>query len=95
MLFFKRGWISWVTLIAIGAVTLTGLGAQRLLKQTFAPHELNRRDAPPPIIAEPPPLPNSPIHFDSAEERHLRVVVVAKGLQQPWSIAFFRRERCS
>jgi glucose/arabinose dehydrogenase len=88
MLFFKRGWISWVTLIAIGAVTLTGLGAQRLLKQTFAPHELNRRDAPPPIIAEPPPLPNSPIHFDSAEERHLRVVVVAKGLQQPWSIAF-------
>jgi len=88
MLLFKRGWISWVTLIAIGAVTLTGLGAQRLLKQTFAPHELTRRDAPPPIIREPPPLPNAPINFDSAEERHLRAVVVAKGLQQPWSIAF-------
>jgi glucose/arabinose dehydrogenase len=80
--------MSWGTLIGAGAVTLTGIGAQQLLKQTFAPHELNSRDAPPAIIAEPPPLPNGPINFDSADERHLRAVVVAKQLQQPWSVAF-------
>ena len=28
------------------------------------------------------------MNFDTAEERRLRVVTVAKGLQQPWSFAF-------
>jgi glucose/arabinose dehydrogenase len=28
------------------------------------------------------------VNFESAEERHLRIVVVTKGLQQPWSVAF-------
>jgi len=57
-------------------------------KQTLAPHELASRDAPAPIIWEPPPLPNGHIDIESAEERNLRVVVITKGLQQPWSIAF-------
>ena len=28
------------------------------------------------------------IDFESAEERHLRAVLITKGLEQPWSIAF-------
>ena len=33
-------------------------------------------------------MPDGPIEFESAEQRHLRLVVVTKGLEQPWSIAF-------
>jgi aldose sugar dehydrogenase len=62
--------------------------AQSHPKQTLAPHELNNADAPPPIIWETPDLPNSGMKFDTAEERELRVSVVAKGLEQPWSVAF-------
>jgi len=57
-------------------------------RQTLAPHELNTRDAPAPIIWSTPELPSRPIDFESAEERRLRVAVIAKGLDQPWSMAF-------
>ncbi len=56
--------------------------------QTFAPHELTRGDAPPAIEWSPPELPRRPLELESAEERKLKVVVVAKHLQQPWSVAF-------
>jgi glucose/arabinose dehydrogenase len=43
----------------------------------------------PPAIAWPsPPIPDGPIMLESAEVRSLRVVVMTKALQQPWSIAF-------
>jgi len=71
-----------------GAAAVMGSGAQQLRKQTLAPHELNNSDAPPPILWETPALPDGSVNFESAEERHLRVVVVTKGLQQPWSVAF-------
>jgi len=85
---FNRVLARWVLLtVAAMAVLLTG-HAKQVGKQTLAPHEMNDRDAPPAILWKTPGLPDGSIHLDSAEERHLRVVVIAKGLQQPWSIAF-------
>jgi glucose/arabinose dehydrogenase len=57
-------------------------------RQTFAPHEVDKTDGPPPINWSTPELPSRSRTFESAEERHLRVVVVAKDLEQPWSVAF-------
>src|SRR5262249_44145154 len=34
------------------------------------------------------PLPKLPMEFDTAEGQRIRVVVVAKGLMYPWSLAF-------
>jgi aldose sugar dehydrogenase len=77
----------WATaiVVALVAVVSARAGQQR---QTLAPHELKNSDAPPPIIWSTPELPSRPLHVESAEERRLRVTVVAKGLQQPWSMAF-------
>ncbi len=33
-------------------------------------------------------MPKGNINYESAEEPRLRIVVLAKGLQQPWSMAF-------
>ena len=35
-----------------------------------------------------PPLPEAPVHYKTAEDQDIRVVVFARGLTQPWSIAF-------
>jgi glucose/arabinose dehydrogenase len=35
-----------------------------------------------------PPLPAGPLYYDTAEGQNIRVVVVARELEQPWSIAF-------
>src|SRR5436189_6407 len=43
---------------------------------------------PPPIVWAAPKLGHGPFPLETAEERSIRVVVVADGLQQPWSIAF-------
>ena len=56
--------------------------------QTFAPHELKAGDAPAPIVWSAPDLPRRPVSVESAEERTLEVAVVAKHLEQPWSLAF-------
>jgi glucose/arabinose dehydrogenase len=83
----KRSYLVW----GIGAIAATaavmGSGPERK-KQTLAPHELTTGDAPTPIIRETPALPNGGMNFDTAEEPHLRVVVVTQRLQQPWSLAF-------
>jgi glucose/arabinose dehydrogenase len=34
------------------------------------------------------PLPDKPMEFDTAEGQRIRVVVAAKGLTYPWSLAF-------
>src|SRR5205823_3931305 len=81
-------WLGWGMAIAAATAAVTGGGAQSGRKQTLAPHELNNKDAPPPILWETPALPDTSLNFESAEERHLRVVVITEGLQQPWSIAF-------
>jgi glucose/arabinose dehydrogenase len=57
-------------------------------QQTLAPHELNSRDAPAAIMWSTPALRHMPLEFDTAEEHGLRVAVIAKHLEQPWSVAF-------
>lgn len=74
--------------MGMGLIAIAVAAAQSSRKQTLAPHELNHSDAPPPIEWDTPALPDSVIKFDTAEERELRLVVVAKGLEQPWSVAF-------
>src|SRR4249920_3886248 len=37
---------------------------------------------------EPQPIPAEPIEFDTAEVMRIRVVPVARGLVNPWSLAF-------
>jgi len=75
--------------ITIAAATIAvASGAQDLRKQTLAPHEVRNGDAPAAILWEPPVVPDGTVDFESAEERNLRLVVVAKGLEQPWSVAF-------
>src|SRR5215208_3928811 len=71
--------------VAWAVVTSARAGQQR---QTLAPHELKNSDAPPPIVWSTPELPSHPINVESAEERRLRIAVVSKDLQQPWSMAF-------
>src|SRR5262245_13714428 len=43
---------------------------------------------PPPIVWAAPSLGTGPFPLESAEERNLRVVVVTRGFEQPWSMAF-------
>ncbi len=81
---FKAHRLAVPLVIAVAAASIHA-GQQR---QTLAPHELKHDDAPPPIIWSPPELPSRPIDFESAEERRLRLTVLATGLDQPWSIAF-------
>lgn len=73
--------------LLVSAITASAVVAQQQ-RQTLAPHELNRQDAPAAIEWPTPELPRHPIQTESAEERHLRVTVLARGLEQPWSVAF-------
>jgi glucose/arabinose dehydrogenase len=75
-----------IALVAVTVFLVTAGRAQQ--RQTFAPHELNKGDAPAPIEWSPPDLPRRSVELESAEERKLKVVVVAKHLEQPWSVAF-------
>ena len=42
---------------------------------------------------EPQPIPAAPIEYDTAEVMRIRVVPVARGLVNPWSLAFLPRRR--
>jgi aldose sugar dehydrogenase len=78
-----------------GATILALLGASAgwaQLRQTFAPHEMNSREGPAPIVWDTPALPHMPLRLDSAEEHRLRVVAIARHLEQPWSVAFLPDE---
>lgn len=75
----------------LGALIVGLLGASAgwaQFRQTIAPHESNSREGPAPIVWDTPALPHMPLELDSAEEHGLRVVAVAKHLEQPWSVAF-------
>jgi glucose/arabinose dehydrogenase len=74
-------------LIACAASLLAGASIAQH-GQTFAPHELKAGDAPAPIVWSAPDLPRRTVSIESAEERTLEVAVVAKHLEQPWSLAF-------
>jgi glucose/arabinose dehydrogenase len=75
--------------IAIVAATVLLAAASRAQhRQTFAPHELKAGDAPAAIEWSPPELPRRSVALESAEERKLKVGVVTRHLEQPWSVAF-------
>ena len=77
--------------LLITVAIATGIVAVALAQhahQTFAPHEHNKTDAPPPIMWSTPELPRGVVDIESAEERRLRVEVVVRHLEQPWSVAF-------
>src|SRR5690606_40449020 len=68
-------------LAALLAMVLAPLGAQQSIPiQNGAP-------VPPPGLPV-PPLPNEPIVYPTAEGRDIRVSVVVRGLEDPWSLAF-------
>jgi glucose/arabinose dehydrogenase len=72
-------------LIALTALTAAALPTR---DQTLAPQERSSELGPPPILWPTPDIPQKTIEFESAEERHLRLVVVTDKLEQPWSMAF-------
>ena len=80
MNFFQLPKLAWVVVVLAAAAAVA---IDRHPRQTLAPHELNSGDAPPAIISEPPALPRGSINLDTAEEKHLRVVVLTRELRQP------------
>jgi aldose sugar dehydrogenase len=80
-----RSFLAICSAIALTAVAVAQRAGSR---QTFAPHELKASAAPSAIVWETPEIAKGPINFESADERRLRLVVMTRDLEQPWSIAF-------
>src|SRR4030095_9884425 len=74
--------------VTLASILAASAGLAQQGHQTFAPHELNNADAPPPIMWSTTKLPDGPLDVGSAEERSLRIEVLARHLEQPWAIAF-------
>lgn len=72
-------------LIALASVAAAQRGG---LRQTVAPHELRAAVAPQPIVWDTPEMPDGPLTVETAEQRHIRLTVLSKKLEQPWSMAF-------
>jgi glucose/arabinose dehydrogenase len=72
-------WLVWVLPIAVVAATVAAA-------QQTVPFRNNIPIAPQGI--PPLPLPDKPVEFHTAEGQNIRVVVVASGLERPWSLAF-------
>ncbi len=68
------------------ALAVLGLVALPLAAQQHVPIR-NGIPAPPPGYKT-PPLPDHPVQYSTAEGQDIRVVVVARGLSHPWSLAF-------
>jgi glucose/arabinose dehydrogenase len=75
----KHGWLGWLTTTALLFSTV-GAAQQKV------PFRNNIPVAPQGIKI--PPLPEKPVEFQTAEGQDIQVVVVAKGLAHPWSLAF-------
>src|SRR5574341_1451769 len=73
-----RVWPVWLLMMALVCVNA---GAQQTV-----PFRNNIPVAPQGIPAL--PLPDKPVEFHTAEGQKIRVVVVARGLEHPWSLAF-------
>jgi aldose sugar dehydrogenase len=85
MIQYRRAYIYAATLVMAGVFAAV---SQAQLRQTLAPHELGTSNAPSPIVWDTPALPEHGVDIESAEERRLKIIVVAKQLEQPWSVAF-------
>src|SRR5438128_8336331 len=73
--------------ILFGIVAIATAGKTKP-EQTLAPQEQSSDLAPAAILWPPPAVPKGPLEFESAEQRKLRLVVMTRSLEQPWSIAF-------
>jgi glucose/arabinose dehydrogenase len=70
-----------------GAAAIAALGiAPPLLAQQTVEMRGNAPVAPTGIVV--PPLPAGPLYYDTAEGQRIRVVIVTRELEFPWSIAF-------
>ncbi len=78
--------VAW--LAALVAVTLIGVGSAQQAPPAGPAGGGRGRGFPPPIGVPPAPLGDGPFVLDTAEQHKVRVVVVAKGLSHPWSLAF-------
>jgi glucose/arabinose dehydrogenase len=77
----RRGWLVAAAVACVSAAVVTPLAGQQTVP--FA------NGAPvAPAGFEPQPIPAKPIEYDTAEVMRIRVVPVARGLVNPWSIAF-------
>jgi len=74
----------------ITIVGLAGLVAVSIALPAFAQRDVPMRNgipvAPDGLVV--PPLPKEPVVYDTAEGQMIRVSVIARDLEQPWSIAF-------
>jgi glucose/arabinose dehydrogenase len=81
----RRYWISFLTMIAV----LVLAGVRGHAQQAAGPPGAAARTptAPPPINWPSPPLADGPITLDTGIQHKIRLIVT-KGLNQPWSMAF-------
>ncbi|HEX7793614.1 MAG TPA: PQQ-dependent sugar dehydrogenase, partial [Vicinamibacterales bacterium] len=78
-----------IGLMIFAALLAASTTSDRKLEPDGAPdRQADGPGVPPPILWPAPPLSKGPFFIESAEERHLRITVVARDLEQPWSIAF-------
>src|SRR5690242_7665083 len=75
-------------LVFVGAALVALIGAGSAQQAGARGQAPRTAQTPPPAINWPdPPLPDGSIAIETAEERHVRVVVT-KGLSHPWGMAF-------
>lgn len=77
----RRRWLVGLALAGLGTYVPATLAAQQSV-----PFENGSPVAP--AGFEPQPIPAAPIEYDTAEVMRIRVVPVARGLVNPWSLAF-------
>src|SRR3954467_4505746 len=79
-----------ILLVLAGILTTSaGAGTPAKLEPDGAPdRQSDGPGVPAPIVWPAPALEKGPFLLESAEERHIKVVVVSRALQQPWSMAF-------
>jgi aldose sugar dehydrogenase len=74
------------TLGAIALAALVALASSSALAQQQVPFRNGIPVAPSGIPI--PPLPDKPVTYETAEGQDIRVVVLTRGLERPWSLAF-------
>jgi len=72
----------------ISVAVLALASGAKLLAQQSVPFNPNNGFPVAPQGLTIPPLPSTPVYYETAEGQDIRVSVVARGLTQPWSLAF-------
>src|SRR5580704_4585624 len=80
----RRYWIGFLGMLA--ALVLAGVKG-RAQQAAGSGGVARTPTAPPPIMWPSPPLPDGPITLDTGIQHQIRLIVT-KGLNQPWSMAF-------